>query len=1167
MLSASTIDLVSTQSDFHSISVQDSYSEHSEDTDAYQVWRNQEYSIESQSEFLNTQLVSSGDIHIQDPQANDLINLDHVFDTTGYRGTGYTVAVLDTGVDFNHANLGGGWGKRVIAGYDFHNNDNNPMDDHGHGTHVAGIIGSDHATYGGVAPEVNIVALKVLGSNGRGTMGNLEDALQWVVENRETYNIVAVNMSLGGGNHTTNPHTFLDDELAALVDAGVFIASASGSQYYDYNGEFGRTSPAVSEYAVSVGAVFDADVGEASWRSGSIDYTTAPDRFASFTQRSDQLDLLAPGAVIASTYLNGGFATAGGTSMAAPMVAGAAALLHQAAIDAGLSEYANQNSILELLQDTGVSVTDGDDENDNVVNTGLTFQRIDLGAAMDALLENTPEIVTIDGSTATINGTVNNDTITLSLSGSVLSIIRDGETYDLNLSGIDQVYVKGRSGEDSIELTGTSSYETVTLRKHLLEFVGSNVNIDADSFETIIVNSNGGNDFIKMYDSVGVDSMTASPTSVVLSSTDYSNTANGYAKVYAYSQNGGIDSAVFTDSSGLDYYTAKTSYSRMHGSGFNNFAIGFADTTANSIAGGNDRAYIYDSTDSDIVELSLDSAKITRPGVTNTSNGFAYYYTFSQNGGNDLATFTDSIHDDTFGVKSDLVYLSGNGVISNVIGFTSITANATQGGHDKALFYDSLEDDTLILSKLNSTISRTGFVATANKFEQVNAYGGNGGNDTVVLNDSPENDVFAVELNSAYMSGAGYTNLVSGFSSVVANSTAGGTDRAYFNDTYGDDTLMMDYLSTVMYSTGQTHTANGFEIVYGNSRLGGNDKVTLTDSTGDDTYIERPTYSYMRSMGVYNYVNGYSDITVNATQGGFDRATLQDTSADETLYISPETTTLTRTGHQTQVNGFERVYSDSKRGGNDTAYITGSTGRDYLIVKPTYSYLHHSGLQSYAIGYGTVHAYATPGENDIARFYDTSGDELFTQMGSYGQFESGGITTYAHNFGSVTLYGNSGGTNVNREIIALDAALKTVGNWLYEDSSSLSINTPATAGTSLLNSAAALADLTFTDARTTATQGIFSNSIKIELVNSHTANSTLAVSVSDDGNGNKTITVTLATDAEGNLISTAAQVAALLNGNSISSSLITTSFEGNGSGIVDAGTIMKLKHGTNATYQ
>src|SRR2546423_1530820 len=100
-----------------------------------------------------------------------VIGLNAVQSLYPYQGTGYTVAILDTGVDYTNSDLGGGFGagRRVVAGYDFVNNDADPMDDNGHGTNLAGIIGSSNPNMIGIAPNVNFVALKVLDSKMNGT--------------------------------------------------------------------------------------------------------------------------------------------------------------------------------------------------------------------------------------------------------------------------------------------------------------------------------------------------------------------------------------------------------------------------------------------------------------------------------------------------------------------------------------------------------------------------------------------------------------------------------------------------------------------------------------------------------------------------------------------------------------------------------------------------------------------------------------------------------------------------------------------------------------------------------------------------------------------------------------------------------------------------------------
>ena len=120
------------------------------------TWRNLTFQISDQP------VAISGTVTSQSMEDSALIGLPQVMADYPYRGTGYTVAVIDTGIDYNNPYLGGGWGNRVIGGWNFVANNDNPMDDNGHGTSVAGIIGGSDPSDLGIAPNVDFVALKCL---------------------------------------------------------------------------------------------------------------------------------------------------------------------------------------------------------------------------------------------------------------------------------------------------------------------------------------------------------------------------------------------------------------------------------------------------------------------------------------------------------------------------------------------------------------------------------------------------------------------------------------------------------------------------------------------------------------------------------------------------------------------------------------------------------------------------------------------------------------------------------------------------------------------------------------------------------------------------------------------------------------------------------------------
>src|SRR5262249_3270568 len=154
----------------------------------------------------------------------------------GFNGAGQTVAVIDSGIAWDHPNLGNGFGAgaRVVGGWDFtEENDANPYDDGpagSHGTHVAGVVGATPNAQGdgGGGRGVDLVALRVFNDQGAGYFSWVEKALQWVHTNRNSFAnpITAVNLSLGTAwNAATAPNwATLEDEFAQLKADGIFIS-------------------------------------------------------------------------------------------------------------------------------------------------------------------------------------------------------------------------------------------------------------------------------------------------------------------------------------------------------------------------------------------------------------------------------------------------------------------------------------------------------------------------------------------------------------------------------------------------------------------------------------------------------------------------------------------------------------------------------------------------------------------------------------------------------------------------------------------------------------------------------------------------------------------------------------------------------------------------------
>jgi subtilisin family serine protease len=169
------------------------------------------------------------------------------------QGTGETVAVVDTGIDYTHPDLGGGFGDgfKVVGGYDFANGDDDPRDDNGHGTHVAGIIAGDPTGPGGrtgVAPKANLTAYKVFDSSGQGEESTVIEGLEAAVSVDNPHRADVVNMSLSGPPTPDDP---LEQASAAAVHAGVVVVAAAGN---DGPGESTVGSPAEAPDVLAVGA-------------------------------------------------------------------------------------------------------------------------------------------------------------------------------------------------------------------------------------------------------------------------------------------------------------------------------------------------------------------------------------------------------------------------------------------------------------------------------------------------------------------------------------------------------------------------------------------------------------------------------------------------------------------------------------------------------------------------------------------------------------------------------------------------------------------------------------------------------------------------------------------------------------------------------------------------
>lgn len=212
----------------------------------------------------------------------------------GQGSSSVKIAIVDTGVDLDHPDLA----SKIVPGYDFVNNDSNADDDHGHGTHCAGIaaaVTNNGLGVAGVGFKCAVMPVKVLSASGSGSTSGVAAGITWAVDNGAK----VVSLSLGGGGSST-----LESAVNYAWSHGVIVVAAAGNSNTD-----APSYPGYYSNAIAVGS------------------TDQNDARSSFSNYGSWVDVAAPGSSILSCYMGGSYAYMSGTSMATPQVAGLAGLV------------------------------------------------------------------------------------------------------------------------------------------------------------------------------------------------------------------------------------------------------------------------------------------------------------------------------------------------------------------------------------------------------------------------------------------------------------------------------------------------------------------------------------------------------------------------------------------------------------------------------------------------------------------------------------------------------------------------------------------------------------------------------------------------------------------------------------------------------------------------
>lgn len=354
-----------------------------------------------------------------------------------YRGQDTYIVLLDTGIESVHPFFGGRVALEACFTTRCPNGQTSMVGPgaaapvHWHGTHTAGIAAGFASSIKGIAPAAKIIAVNVFAVDGSASDADLIRALNWVDSLSDQYNIAAVNMSLGTpGTFRSSCNSYLPDLtsiIATLKSKNIATVVSAGNE-----SQVGMSSPACITDTVSVAATYTLADGS--------------DRVTSFSNVNELTDLSAPGYNIVSSKLMGAYGSSSGTSMSAPMVAGAFAVYR--------SKFGIQSvdKIVSDFQSTGVNAKDD--------YSGIVTKRIDFRSMFSSGGTVTPPPTTVPVTTTTVP-----------LSTTTTTIVNDGEDDEsedsLNIPYI--ISLKKFSTRTSfIQLDFTYRYNNVSVSKFIL---------------------------------------------------------------------------------------------------------------------------------------------------------------------------------------------------------------------------------------------------------------------------------------------------------------------------------------------------------------------------------------------------------------------------------------------------------------------------------------------------------------------------------------------------------------------------------------------------------------------------------------------------------------------------------------------------------------------------
>ncbi|RMF42302.1 MAG: hypothetical protein D6753_07885 [Planctomycetota bacterium] len=789
-------------------------------------------------------------------EAHAATGWDLVQSQFGLTGRGQTVAVIDSGVAWDHQALGQGFGPghRVVGGWDFAENDADPYDDAPagfHGTHVSGIVGSADPQHRGVAPGVDLVALRVFDDMGQGRLDWVENALRWVHANREAFDnpITTVNLSLGTQWNSDQVPSWatLEDEFQLLANDGILVTAAAGNSFQQYL-TTGVSYPAASPYVLPVASLDD---------DGSL---------SDFSQRNGRV-LAAPGSNIVSTVPDGffgrdgvvnDFAQASGTSMAAPYVAGASVLVRQAMEMAGWNSIDAQ-TITDHLHATANHVFDA--------FTGAQYDALNLQAAIDAVIpdDGVPDTADSGLQLADLNtsietwinhlGDVDAYQFTAPSDGrlTIDASSQWAEGLQWTILSSDNVPLAS-GGEDArmIDVHGGANYRLIVSAESIgplqLSFQFDAAAPPADTMPSGPAEDLGTIDFLRMSVDAGQNysALAIRDGTFTIEWQDSDSSGQG---MFVRMPDGLVASV-------SDWQTdhLRADIPVRAGERVEFFLPSSVDgtgqlTLANAWNATGDAAVLAGSQASDAIELNLASSTVVFNGVRyDVDAGQLGRLMIDGSIGNDRLSIVGSDGTEMVQLRPGASSLESDGVSVQIRDVEQV-AYAGGGGADRVYLYDSNTDDTLNIRPHQADLIGVGYRFEVSQAARIFVHATGGGQDFAFVYDSAGDDSLSVRPQFTSLRGDDYFNYVRGFERVFAYADAGGRDTASLYDSPGDDRFLTSGTTASIVGPGFSSFTRGFEVVHAEGGAGGNDTAALYGSAGSSQWHQGADFVSFREQG------------------------------------------------------------------------------------------------------------------------------------------------------------------------------------------------------------------------------------------------------------------------------------------------------------------------------